>query len=388
MKTIGVFFGSRSPEHDISIITAQLIISGLKKLGYPYVPIYIGKSGEWYIGDELGTLKSFTADSILNSGLQEYFIDLEKSQGTLVFRKKGVMGKEIAIDIAFPSLHGAYGEDGTIQGMFEMFNLPYVGCTVASSAIAMDKVLTKQLCTIYKLPTLPFCSFTKHEWNTGKEQVIKSIQKQLTFPMIIKPAHLGSSIAITKVKEINDLEQALEVAFHYDDKVLIEKCVEDLLDITCALLGNDNPRPSLLQESAFDSDIFSYDDKYLNDGGAQLGNATKNLHIPAHIDEKTTKAIQTAAIQTFNAIGLSGISRVDFIYDKKSRKYFVSEINPLPGTLYHHLWKASGVELDEVIITLLHLAEEKHETKQSLTHTFQSDLLKHAHSIKLRVKKE
>lgn len=388
MKTIGVFFGSRSPEHDISIITAQLILSGLKKLGYPYVPVYIGKKGEWYIGEELGTLKSFTAESAIPSGFQEYFLDLEKSRGTLVFRKKGVMGKEVAIDIAFPALHGAYGEDGTIQGLFEMFNLPYVGCDVASSAIAMDKVLTKQLCIANKLPTLPFCSFTKHEWNNGKEQVIKSIQKQLKFPMIVKPAHLGSSIAVTKVKQANDLEQALEVAFHYDDKVLIEKCVEDLLDITCALLGNDNPRPSLLQEAAFDSDIFSYDDKYLNDGGAQLGNATRNLHIPARLDEKTTKAIQNIAVRIFNVIGLSGISRVDFIYDKKSKKYFVSEINPLPGTLYHHLWKASGVELDEVITTLLHLAEEKHEVKQSLIHTFQSDLLKHAHSIKLQAKEE
>ncbi len=389
MKTVGVFFGSRSAEHDISIITGQLIISTLKKMNYTAIPIYIDKKGGWFIGPELGSLKTFTGETfnLLSKKLGEYYLDLEKSSGKMVFKQKGVLGKEVIVELAFPALHGTYGEDGTLQGLFEMINIPYVGCNVMSSAIAMDKVLTKQVFMANNIPTLSFVSHTKQDWLHDKDRVVTEVKHALTWPVIIKPAHLGSSIGISIAKNEEELENALEVGFHYDEKVLTEQCVKDLSDITCALLGNENPKASLLQESTYEKDLFSYEDKYLNDGGAQLGNAKKNLHIPARLDDKTTIEIRETAVKIYKAFECSGIARVDFIYDKKAKKYYASEINPLPGTLYHHLWKDSGVELEEVISTLLTLAQERHKDKQLVTYTFQSDILKHAGSIKLQLKK-
>lgn len=388
-KIIGVFFGSRSPEHDVSIITAQLIITELKKQGATVVPVYVGQDGQWYIGPELGQLKTFTTETFqhLAPKLKQYYLDLENSKGVLTFRQKGILKTNVVVEVAFPAFHGSFGEDGTAQGLFEMVGIPYVGCDVAASAIAMDKVLTKQLCVATGIPALPFVYGTKSEWEANRKPLLDAAKKELEWPMIVKPAHLGSSIGITKVKNAKELEEALEVGFHYDDKVMVEQCVEELGDMTCVLMGNDDPKPSLIQESVFDKDIFSYEDKYLNEGGAQLGNATKNLIIPANLDAKTTKAIQDAAIETFKAVGLSGISRVDFIYDKKKKKFYVSEINPLPGTLYHHLWKESGVEISEVVEKLVDLALEKAERKKSLTTGFKSDLLKYANSVKLSLKK-
>lgn len=389
MKTVGVFFGSRSPEHDISIITGQLIISTLKKMGETAIPVYLGKRGEWYIGPELGTLKTFTTTTfdLLSKNLHKYYLDLEKSNGCMVFKKKGVFGREVVIELAFPAFHGSCGEDGTVQGLFEMFNIPYVGCGVAASAIAMDKVLTKQICIANSVATAEFVFAVRSEWDATRKDVLNRVKKALKWPVIVKPAHLGSSIAIVIAQNDKELENALEVGFHYDDKVLVERAIENLMDLTCCVIGNDMPRPSLLQESAFDKDIFSYDDKYLNDGGAQLGNAKKNLHIPARLDGYTTKTIQDTALETYRAVGCTGIARVDFLYDKTTKKFYVSEINPLPGTLYHHLWKASGVEISELVKTLIDLAVDIHNKKQELNYTFQSDLLKHAGSIKLGLKK-
>ena len=385
---IGVFFGSRSPEHDVSIVTGELVISGLRKLGHTVYPVYIDKQGRWLVGEELGSIKVFTDDTFRTlKGVGDFSIDLEKSVGKLVFRKKGLLGKIIEIDIAFPAFHGSYGEDGTIQGFFEMFDVPYVGCDVTCSALTMDKVMTKLCFDALGFPTPKYLSYSQTEWASGKEEILHTITETLMFPVFIKPARLGSSIGISKAKTKKELEFALDVALHYDTKALIEEGVENLMDVTCCLLGNDNPVASLLQESAFEKDFFSYEDKYLNDGGAQLGNATKSLVIPAPLDEKTTKEIQNSAIDIFKKMGCSGIARVDFLYNKKTGNYYTTEINTMPGTIYHHLWKESGIELNELLTKLVNSAQERHEAKKKITLTFESDLLKMAGSTKLQLKK-
>jgi D-alanine-D-alanine ligase len=385
---IGVFFGSRAPEHDISIVTGELVISGLKKLGHTVIPVYIDKKGQWLIGDDLGSIKVFTegnADKV--KGLGEYQIDLKKSNGKLVFKKKGPLGKQVTVDLAFPAFHGSYGEDGTIQGLFEIFDVPYVGCDTTCSAITMDKVLTKLCFDSFGFPTPKFTSVSQEEWANNKETTLNSITEMLQYPLFIKPSRLGSSIGISKAKNKKELEFALEVALHYDTRALVEEGVENLMDITCCVIGNESPTASLLQESAFSKDFFSYEDKYLNDGGAQLGNATKNLIIPARLDEKTTKEIRDLAIDIYKKMGCSGISRVDFLYNKKTGKYYTTEINTMPGTVYHHLWKETGVELNELLTKLIHYAQEKYEAKKKITLTFESDILKMANSVKLNLKK-
>lgn len=387
MKNIGVFFGSGSTEHDISIITAQLIIAGLKGLNYQVTPVYITKTGKWMLGEDLGNLKLFTDPSKKvedEKKYYEYYLDLEESVGKMVFRRKGFAGKSIAIDIAFPALHGTYGEDGTIQGMFEMLGIPYVGCGVPASAVAMDKALTKILMKDAGIPTTKFIYFYKKDWEENKSKIISQIQV-MQWPVFVKPVHLGSSIGIGKVKagEMKDLENKIEVALHYDEKVLVEEGVENLMDVTCCVIGNENMRASLLQESVFKDDLFNFEDKYISEGGAQTGKATNNLIIPARLDETTTSAIQEAAKAVYKALGCSGIARVDFLYNKQTKQFFANEVNPLPGTLYHHLWKASGLELDGLLQELIKFGEERYNQKRQVTFTFESSVLKQLRGNKL-----
>lgn len=385
MTTIGVFFGSRSPEHDVSILTGQLIISGLKKCGYNVIPVYIDKKGKWYSDPKLASMKFFTQNQVdLDKKLEGFNIDFNKSTGKMV-KQSGFLKSNTVFDIAFPAFHGQNGEDGTFQGLCEMLNVPYVGCDVTSSAITMDKVLTKMIYKANNIPTVDFVSLNLNEWRLDKKSVLQKI-KSLNLPVIIKPARLGSSIGISKAKKQKELEFGIEVALHYDEKVIVEKAVEDLMDVTCCLIGNDDPTPSLLQESVFSSGFFSYEDKYLKGGGAQTGKATQSIIIPARLDKKTTKEIQKAAKKAYKIIGCSGIARVDFLYDKKTKKWYANEINTLPGTLYHHLWKKTGIEFEDLLKKLISFAEEKYQKKKQITYTFNSNILTQASSNKLSLK--
>jgi len=386
MKNIGVFFGSGSVEHDISIITAQLIIAGLKGLGYKVTPIYITKQGKWMLGEDLGNLKLFSDPNKKveeQSEYQEYFLDMQESVGKLVFKKKGLLGKSIAIDLAFPALHGTFGEDGTIQGLFEMFGIPYVGCGVPASALSMDKALTKIMMRDAGIPTTKFIYFYKETWEKSKSEISKTVNQKLKYPVFVKPVHLGSSIGIGKAKDEKELEQKIEVALYYDNKVIVEEGVENLMDITCCVIGNDQLKASVLQESVYSKDMFDFADKYLTDGGAQTGKATNNLVIPARLDAEMTKKIQDTAIAVFKALECSGIARVDFLVNTATKQFFANEVNPLPGTLYHHLWKASGLELDELLKKLIQFAEEKYEDRRKINFSFESSVLKNLGKGKL-----
>lgn len=379
MKTIGVFFGGKSPEHDISILTGQLIISGLRDLGhFNVVPIYISKDGRWFMGEGLGSIQVFQKQMYDMRKFREYVLDLNASRGILIFRKKGIAHKKISIDVAFPAFHGRNGEDGTIQGLFEMFDIPYVGCDVVSSAIAMDKVLTKLLYQRHALPTVDFVFFEKTQWEKEKQAIMAGIMEKLRWPIFVKPARLGSSIGIAKTKNQKDLEFAIEVALHYDNKVLAENGVENLMDITCAVLGTTTLTPSLLQESVFNSGFFSYEDKYLKAGGVQLGKAENNIVIPARVDAATTQKIQAMAMEAFKILGCSGIARVDFLFDTVKKDIYINEVNTLPGTLYHHLWKKTGIELPELLSRLVDYAQEERKNKDGYISIFESNVLNQA----------
>ncbi len=376
-QTIGIFFGSRSAEHDVSIITAQFVASVLRKLGYPMVPVYVGKRGEWYVAEELGLLKTFAAGTEMQPAWGRYYLDLERSRGKMVFKQSGWFGKTLTVDLVFPTFHGTFGEDGTFQGLCEILNVPYVGCGVAASAIAMDKQLTKAVVAQAGLPVATEVSVTKGEWGASRAQVLQHIRERVPFPAFVKPVHLGSSIGISKVAtpEGEDLGQQLDVAFHYDSKVIVEQGVQNLMDVTCCVLGNDQPKASELQESVFGADLLDFDAKYLDDGGTQTGQLSKNVVIPARLPEHVTMAIKEAAKKVYRALGCSGIARVDFLYDQKSMMFYVSEVNPLPGTLYNHLWNRSGVSNEQLVEQLITLANERHTAEQELTRTFNSAIL-------------
>ncbi len=374
---IGVFFGGKNPEHDISIITGNLILNGLKKIGRDACAVYLDKDGGWRLGDELDSIAFFKKPGGMDR-LGRWYLDLEQSRGRMVFKKKGLMGKTVAIDVAFPAFHGQNGEDGTMQGLFEIMGIPYVGCGVAASAIAMDKVLTKIFYEQAGFPTAKFIYFTKRDWERKKADFVKKIETGLSWPLFVKPARLGSSIGIAKVENEKDLLFAIDVAFKYDEKVIVEEGVENVMDVTCAVIGVKTPIPSLLQECIFSDGFFSYEDKYLTGGGAQLGRATANFEIPARLDETMTSAVQNLATQVFAKFECSGIARVDFLCDMKTKKVYVNEINPLPGTLYHHLWEKSGLPLGELLAKLVAFAEERHAEKGGILSSFASNILAHA----------
>lgn len=382
--TIGVFFGGRSPEHDISIITGQLVLSTLRKLGYPTMPVYVDKDGRWLTHAELGSLKTFTGGADLsNRGWDRLVLDLEASQGKLVLKRKGLRSETLAMDVVFPAFHGEHGEDGTFQGLLEMFNVPFVGCGVTASAVTMDKILTKQLFQSFNLPTTAYVFFDRKNWDEERTTCLDRIEKELTWPVFVKPPRLGSSIGIGRVQTRAALEQAIEVAFKYGDRVLVEQGIADVMDVTCAVMGNDKPEPSLLQEAIYDQGFFSYEDKYLKDGGAQTGQATRNIVIPARLDEAVSKQTREMAVAIFRAFDCRGIARVDFLYDRTAKKMYANEINTMPGTLYHHLWKASGKDIAVVVQELIDLARADHAEKQKRVVTFASNLLQYANSIKL-----
>lgn len=389
--TIGVFFGSRSPEHDVSIITGELIISGLTDSGHEVVPVYISKDGDWFSDPALGKLSFFQSPSFARDlrKLKPLTLDFRAShdEKKMVFKTGGAFGKKIAIEFAFPAFHGERGEDGAGPAFFELLNIPYVGCDIAASAIAMDKIMTKQIVRAAGLSTADFVGFSSGEWKNSRQKILEDTRK-IGYPLFVKPARLGSSIGIAKAKDEKELEFGIEVALHYGERVLIEKGVENLMDITAALIGNDDPQVSLLQESVFGSELFSYEEKYIEGGGAQLGKAANKLEIPARVDEATTKQIQETAKKVYRLIGASGIGRVDFLYDKKEKKFYVSEVNTLPGTLYHHLWDKSGVPLGELLKRLLGYAKEKFEARAKLSTAFQSNILSQGNFTKLKLGKK
>ncbi len=387
IKNIGVFFGGKSPEHDISVITGQLIISVLKKMPeYNVIPVYLDKQEKFFIAGDLGSLSFFSVEGYQNklTKFGAYSLDLDLSKDCLVFSKGNLLSKKtIKIDLVFPAFHGNLGEDGSMQGLLNIFGVPYVGCEVAASGIAMNKILTKIFYQGLGVPTTKFLSYNRSQWEEKKNIILGEIKNNLKWPVFVKPPHLGSSIGITKVTKEPDLEQACEVALHYDDELLVEESVENLVDVTCAVRGYKNPQASLLQESSFNSDLFSYEDKYLNDGGAQLGQADKKIIIPANLDEVTTKNIQEASLKIFQSLGCSGIARFDFLYNSVTKQYFANEINPFPGTLYHHLWQKSGVEIDQLVRGLINDALVRQSEKENSTYSFSSEVLGRLKGLKL-----
>lgn len=391
--TIGVFFGSRSPEHDVSIITAELVIKTLRKLGYKTVPVYISKQGDFYVGnvstnpdDKTLSAVSYFDDDELDkklSKLPQYSLDINAGDEEMVFRAEGfISSRTVTISLAFPTFHGPNGEDGAIQGLFELLDMPYVGCDVGSSALAMDKALTKQLYRQLDIDTTDFMYITEDEWSRFQDEVLTNA-KHLNFPVFVKPARAGSSIGIAKVEEPEKLGFFIDTAFNFDSKVVVEEGVENVADLTVCVLGNDRPKPSKVQESRFESGFFSYEEKYLKEGGTQTGNAEKNIIIPADIPDEISEKAKRQAVRIFKEFDCSGIARVDFLFDRDSRKLYANEINPLPGTLYHHLWKASGKSVGELVNELVRLAKERHEADASLTYTFDSDILKRAGGPKM-----
>jgi D-alanine-D-alanine ligase len=384
MKTIAVIFGGKSAEHDVSIITAHIPIidSLLASQKYDVWPVYITKDGAWYCDKKMNELAFFRKDGWENEVTSWKKVELAFDDG-LVLKWPGLLGKSLKVDIVFPSMHGTYGEDGSLMGLLRMAGVPFVGCDIFGSAVAMDKVLTKQIVAAEGMPVVPYVWFTRAQWAKDAKKYRHEI-KQLKWPVFVKPVHLGSSIGMAKVKNETELENAIEVALHFDGKVLVEESIEPLIEITLPIMGNDELTPANCERPLNKTEFFDFTDKYLSGGkkGGGDGVNTEYSEIPADIGEKLTVEIKSLGERVYRALDLSGIARVDFLVHADTKKVYVNEVNTLPGSLYHHNWKKAGISNVELVLSLVRLAEERFEMQKHTTFAFKSDILKKVGGVK------
>ncbi|EKE14505.1 MAG: hypothetical protein ACD_12C00464G0003 [uncultured bacterium] len=361
---IGVVFGGRSGEHEVSVVSAESVMKALDKSKYEVIPIGITKAGKWITGPKtVRILKDGTKNKL---PLLEKIVIPDATKRELVPVKKNRLVNELTknnkIDVIIPILHGPLGEDGTIQGLFELANLPYVGAGVLGSAIGMDKVIQKKLFKEAQLPVVKFISFIKKDWLKNKKKITDQIKRELGFPCFTKSANLGSSVGISKIHSFLELEKGIAEALKYDRKVIVEKAVVKAREIEIGILGNDEPKVSVPGEIIPSREFYDYDAKYVDE-------ASKTV-IPAKLPKAIIKKAQNIALKAFQVIDGAGMARVDFLVGKKNNKIYLSEINTIPGftsiSMYTKLWEASGIPYPKLIEKLINLAQERHKEKNQL----------------------
>jgi D-alanine-D-alanine ligase len=382
--TVGVFFGSRSTEHDVSIITAiASVVKPLELAGkYAVMPVYIAKDGKWYADEALKDIKLFTSGNITAWCAKQKPVSLRFDNG-LKLVKQDRKRHEIQIDIAFPALHGTHGEDGEVMAVFELANIPYVGCGVAASEVAMDKVLAKQVAIANNIATPKSVYFTKYEFEQDPDAWVTRVNRSLQYPLFVKPAHLGSSIGISRVTDPKDLLNAIEVATHYDDRALVEEAVQNLIEVTLPVMGNDVPRPALLERPMTKpEDFFDFNTKYMQGGkkgkgGGKSGEqgAQGYSQVPADLPKALYAKAESVGLSVYTALGCSGMARIDMLIDSKKGEVYYNEVNPLPGSLYSHNWNKAGVSNVALVSSLVDLALERHKSREHLATVFDTNYL-------------
>ncbi len=384
MKTIAVIFGGRSTEHDVSIITALASIIKPLELTkqYKVEAVYIAKDGSWFWDDRLKDINLYQTGEIEDFMRKAPKTQLMFDNGLTLVKSSQFAGRKMykKIDVVFPATHGTHGEDGELMGLLQMANVPFVGCDMTSSAIAMDKVFAKQVTEASGIESNPWVWFHSRELAINPNDVVAKT-RHLKYPLFVKPAHLGSSIAISKVEKESELMNALEVAVHYDDKVVIEEGVRNLVEVTLPIIGNDQLTPALLEQPAFKSEeFFDFETKYMQGGKKGTGKGTKGSQgysqIPADLPKELYQEAESTGLAAYRAVGCSGIARVDMLIDSKADKVYFNEINPLPGGLYAHNWAKAGISNVDLVQKLVDLAEEKWTERQKLNTSFSTNYLK------------
>lgn len=387
MQTIAVIFGGRSAEHDVSIVTAiGSIIKPLELTGqFRVEAVYINKNGAWFWDDRLKDIQLFSSGQIENFMLRNKPASVQFDGGMTLAKAGKVPGRRQTqrIDIVFPSMHGTYGEDGTLMGLLDMAGVAYVGCGMEAAVLAMNKVLSKQLAVAHDIPVSKFLPFDSKDIQTDLDKVIKTTTKALRYPIFIKPAHLGSSIGISRAKNEAELRNGLEVAAHYDNLVIVEEAVANLIEVTLPIIGNDTLSPAYLEQPLVHAeDFFDFDSKYMSGGkktggkqGGQKG-AQGYSTIPADLPPKLYQKAEQTGLAVYKALGCTGIARVDMLIDSKTETVYFNELNPLPGSLYAHNWRQKGIANIELVTRLVELAEERFRSRQALTTSFATSFLK------------
>lgn len=382
MKTrVMVLFGGQSVEHEVAIISAVQAMNYLNTEKYDIYPVYITKEGRMLYSKEFTDISVFKRRNLdeLTSAYQSVIITLVGGKPAIVgaHRKKGIKKCEVIseIDVALPVVHGTNCEDGTLQGWLELLGIPYAGCDVMSSAIGMDKDLFKLALLSAGLPTLPHVAFRAKQWSAARDEIIESIEAKFGYPVIVKPANLGSSIGISKAKDRNELVDAIDLASSFAQKILVEHAISNLREINCSVLGDaDECAASECEEPLNYDDVLSFGDKYLSNG-ASKGMTSLKRRLPAEISDDKKAEIQKISMEVFKLIGAAGVVRIDYLLDCDNDKVYVNEINTIPGSLAFYLWEATGIKYPEMLDKLIDLAFKRQRTNQSLVYTYESNIL-------------
>ncbi|MDY3118803.1 MAG: D-alanine--D-alanine ligase family protein [Peptoniphilus sp.] len=380
MKTIAVFFGGRSVEHEVSVITGMQVIENLDKSKYEVVPVYVTKDGKLLGGKNLGNFKTYKEGNFADT-YEVYFKagcggklhrQVEEKGG--LFAKGGVKEEVCAaVDMVFVALHGTFGEDGSMQGYFDTMDIPYIGCSTLAAAVGMDKKIMKDVFRAHGIPVMEGISFYRRQWKEEKEKV-KSAIDALGYPVFVKPANLGSSIGITKVKDASELDEAMDLAAGYDRKILVEKAAESPREINCAVLGYaGDVKTSALEEPLGWKELLSFEDKYVGGGkktGPSKGKNARNC--PADVDDGLKAEIEDLAKRAFNAIDACGTARIDFLVTDEGP--VVNEINTLPGSMGFYLWEPLGISFEDLLDKVIELGEARAEERGNTTYSYESNL--------------
>jgi D-alanine-D-alanine ligase len=390
---VGILFGGRSGEHEVSLLSAASVLNAIDKEKYEVVPIGITKDGRWLTAEHAENLltgklvleprnlragdpENTTSAAVLARG-EAVVVPPEpvhRQSGLVPFQTDASMmrrasDRAINVDVIFPVLHGTFGEDGTIQGLLELADIPYVGAGVLGSAAGMDKDIMKSLFIAAGIPIVKHVTILRSAWENDPKKVQKQVESRLTYPVFVKPANLGSSVGISKAHNRKELGPAIEEAARFDRKIVIEQGVggkkEKAREIECSVIGNDEPTASVPGEIVPGKEFYDYTAKYVDEGS--------QLIIPAKLTKAETKKVQELAVAAFQAVDCSGLARVDFLMDPKTRKIFLNEINTMPGftsiSMYPKLWAASGLDYADLIDRLIQLGIERHEDKKKNQYT-------------------
>ena len=369
---LGVMFGSRTCEHEVSIISAVQLMRNVNREKYDVIPVYISQKGEWFTGEPLLDIKTYTPFDPYKKGIVSVHLDLTAGSGALLHYvpAKGLFGggkEEVVarLDCVIPVMHGLHGEDGSLQGLLELAGLPYASTGVTGSAVGMDKITMKRFFRGCGFPILPDCAMTRAQFEKDAEAAMNEVEKALPYPVFVKPACLGSSIGVSRADNREKLKEALELAFSYDRRVLIEQGLDKPIEVNCSVLEMPNSGAGFLD----------FSEKYLAGSGGSKGMASLKRIVPAPIGEDLTKELQELSLRIFDAMDCKGVVRIDYMLDRHSDNYYITEINTIPGSLAYYLWQESGLKYSQLIDRMVDCAMKAYQEKERNSFAFHSDIL-------------
>ncbi len=379
---VGVFFGGKSVEHEVSVISGLQAYNSFDRDKYEPIPIYITKENELYTGEAVGDIANYRNIPELLKKSVRVFLLCEQGQLQLIRYPVKKIGDSVAarIDVAFPVVHGANVEDGSLQGFLRHYNVPFAGCDVAASAVTMDKYVMKTVLKDNDIPVLDCVTLNVKEYERGEAAAYDRIEQKIGYPAIIKPVNLGSSVGIKVAKDRETLAEALEYAFTFGPRVLVEHAIVNLREINCAVLGDyEHAEASECEEPISSDEILSYEDKYVAGGkGGSEGMRTAKRELPAQLAPEKREEIRRMAVKTFQVLNCSGVSRIDFMIDRDTDRVYVNEINPIPGSLAFYLWEALGRPYAELLDDMVKLALKREREEKNMLTSFDSNILQNA----------